>query len=419
MDYDIVVVGGGPVGCAAARDLATGGARVLIIEEHAQIGEPLQCAGLVSAVTLNMAKVSPKVVVNEIKGAIVYSPGGYVLKLNGKKTYALAIDRPEFDRELAKQAKAAGVEVISGHRVTGFEYIENGVRIFFKNQKQNASSVTGCSRKIFSFTCSLIIGADGYNSLIARKIGTLPPSENIFIYAEEVELTSDDDSLIKIFLGQNIAPGWFGYVIPLGRGRARIGVGRGDPRKVNCPRLAPKDLFENITKAYAGLFGNFKMIRGTSGVIPLGLQKKIFGHRVLLVGDAACQIKPISGGGLFLGLSAVKHCVKTALEALKNGDSSETFLASYQREWEKEFGREISCGLKCREMFLKLRDKDMDTFINFFNKPYWRKIILKYSDLDYHSNLAQKINFAPPWAMTLIGNGLGNLQKFWQGEGIV
>jgi len=412
MDYDIVVVGGGPVGCMAARDLAAGGARVLLIEEHAQIGEPLQCSGLVSSVTLRVAKVSPRVVVNEVKGAMVYSPGGHILKLKGQKTYALVIDRPEFDREVAGQAQAAGVEIISEHRVTGFDYIKNGARVFFKNQKQNGSNAPGHSRKTFSCTCRLIIGADGCNSLVARTIGAAPPCEKIFIYAGEIELDTSEDSLIHIFLGKNFAPGWFGYLIPLGQGRARIGVGRGDPKKIDCPRLAPKTLLENIQKAYAGLLGNFKMIRDTSGIIPLGWPKKIFGHRVLLVGDAACQIKPISGGGLFLGLSAVKHCVKTALEALKNGDSSEIFLASYQREWEKEFGREIECGLKHRKMFLRLEDKDMDLFINFFNKPYWRKIILDYSDLDYHSGLAQKLTLAPPWAMTLLGNGLGALQKF-------
>ena len=105
-DYDLIVVGGGPAGCAVARDVAAAGFRVLIAEEHARMGEPLQCSGLVSARTLEISRVSPRVVRRSLHGTRVHAPGGQVLDLTGKKAYALAIDRVGFDQDLADQARS-------------------------------------------------------------------------------------------------------------------------------------------------------------------------------------------------------------------------------------------------------------------------------------------------------------------------
>ena len=109
-DYDLIIVGGGPTGCAVARDVAEAGFRVLVAEEHAGVGEPLQCSGLVSARTLEISRVSPGVVRRSLHGARVHAPGGQVLDLTGRKAYALAIDRVGFDKDLAAQAVAAGAE---------------------------------------------------------------------------------------------------------------------------------------------------------------------------------------------------------------------------------------------------------------------------------------------------------------------
>src|SRR5688572_28769689 len=104
MDFDVVVVGAGPVGASAARDVAAGGHRVLVLEDHPEIGEPLHCSGLVSPRTLELANVGSDVVVNTIHGSFLHHTSGRRIQIGGKRVYAHVIDRVGFDRAIAAQA---------------------------------------------------------------------------------------------------------------------------------------------------------------------------------------------------------------------------------------------------------------------------------------------------------------------------
>jgi flavin-dependent dehydrogenase len=208
--------------------------------------------------------------------------------------------------------------------------------------------------------------------------------------------------VVDLFLGQSVAPGWFGWVIPAGEGTARIGAGS-LPGRVG-PH--PRQTFEYLREIYPDIFRGLRIIRTTSGVVPVGLRNRTFGERSLLVGDAACHVKPISGGGLYLGLKAAGICAGVVVSALTTDDCSQAFLSRYQRSWEADIGPEIRCGLHHREVFLGMRDEEMDSIISFFNKPYWHRLILKYGDLDHHSVIAGKLALAPPWAQRFMYDGL-------------
>lgn len=397
MDYDVVVIGGGPIGCAAARDIAAAGFRVLVAEEHHRIGEPLQCSGLISARTLEISRASSHIVQHELKGALVYAPGGEVLNLTGNRVYALAIDRVAFDRDLAGQAAMAGAEIVNCARVTGLELISGGIRVRLRHRSSASDDVRwGAGREELLFT-RLVIGADGNRSMAARWLGFSPIGEKVSMYAAEVELPGRQDQVVNIFLGRQVAPGWFGWVIPAGPGKARVGIGADSH---------PRSFFQALVARYPEIFQGMRVIRGTSGCVRVGMLPRMYGGHTLLVGDAACHVKPISGGGLYLGLEAARFCAATAVAALVAGDYSEKFLARYQDGSEKLIGREIRCGLKHREIFLGLSDQEMDMLIRFFNRPYWRKLILKYGDIDYHSVLAQKLTLAPPWAQRFVVGSL-------------
>ncbi|OAT85898.1 lycopene cyclase family protein [Desulfotomaculum copahuensis] len=455
MDYDLVVIGAGPAGCAVARDVAAAGRRVLVVEEHGQVGEPMQCAGLISARTLELAAVSREVVLQHLKGARVHGPGGQILTLAGSRSYALAVDRAAFDRELARQAAAAGARIIYNRRAVDFSYIAGGVRVTLAARDKAAGSAFGepvrpalsggsipaslncgfvsppagraglpgaadkpggagsvsAQRAVGvpgSVTCRLVVGADGHCSAVARWLGLSPPVEKIAMYAAEVELPAASDAMIDIFLGRRVAPGWFGWIIPAGGGRARVGVGSG--LAGTCDRAAgrqsPRALFQRLVNRYHRLFRGLKIIRPTGGLVPVGFMPRTYGPHALLVGDAAAQVKPISGGGLYLGLLGARLCARTALAALEYGEFGPAALAVYQRAWEKEAGMEIRCGLRHRETFLNMSDQEMDMLLAFFDRPQWRRIILKYGDLDYHSRIAAKLALAPPWARRFVTGGL-------------
>jgi len=398
MIYDVIVIGGGPVGCAVARDIAAAGYRVLVIEEHREIGIPVQCAGLISERALEISRVPSSVVLNRLYGAVVYAPGGNILKLEGKKVYALVIDRQAFDRSLMEQARCAGAEILCDRRAVKFDYTSEGVQVETKSNKDQNNL----------FTCRLVIGADGHNSAVARWRSLSSSLEKVSLYAAEVLLPDCSGRFAQIFLDHRLAPGWFGWIFPAGNDLARAGVGS-SPLAAEKGAESPRLLFEKLVASYPDVFQGMKVLQNTGGVVPIGFLERTYDHHVLLVGDAAAHVKPISGGGLFFGLRAAEYCAATVLAALRAKNFGRDFLSAYQRKWEADIGLEINCGLKHREVFLEMKNKDIEFLTSFLNKAVWKKLILKYGDLDYHSWLAARLAFLPPWASRFLTAGLKSI----------
>jgi digeranylgeranylglycerophospholipid reductase len=307
MDYDVIVIGGGPVGCSVARDIAAAGFKVLVVEEHPKIGLPLHCAGLISSRTLELSRVSPRVIEHKLTGARLHAPGGEVLGLHGKRVYALAIDRAAFDRDLATQAAAAGAEIACGMRVVDLEFVPGGVLVQLRQQ--------GSRDKTIELTSRLIVGADGYRSLVARKLGVLPKGDKVPLYAAEVELPNYKGQIADIFIGNQVAPGWFGWVMPTGQGMARIGIGA--PRR-------PHEYFKQLVNLHPDIFQGMRVLQQTSGYVPVYLQDKSYGPHSLLVGDAAGHVKPISGGGRLFGSRAL--CPKLSPGKTREGSAGGIIL---------------------------------------------------------------------------------------------
>ncbi len=389
MKYDVIVVGGGPAGCKAAGLIAGRGFKVLVAEEHERIGEPVKCAGLVSPRTLKAAAVPDEIIINQIHGAYIHSPGGETLTVRGPKEYALVVDRAVFDRKISEQARQAGAEVLTGTRAAVEDFPPSGVNVKLKARGKEVSA-----------GARLLIGADGTNSRIARRVNIPGPEEVVRMYAAEVELKCPDLDMAHIFLGRDIAPGWFGWLIPVAAGRARAGVG------VSGGAKHPRSAFKAMIAAYPGIFKDLEIIRYTGGIVPIGFPARIYGEKTMLVGDAACQTKPISGGGLYLGMLGAELCARVAAGALQKGDFSPESLSEYQRLWEKEMAGEIAAAFAHRDIFLTMTDKEMDVLIRFFNRPLWQNIIARYGDIDYPSWLGGKLFFAKPWAEKFLISGL-------------
>ncbi|WP_338834789.1 NAD(P)/FAD-dependent oxidoreductase [Neomoorella humiferrea] len=369
--YDVAVVGAGPAGCRAARLIAGAGFRVIVLEEHERIGEPLQCSGLISPRTLELSGYEGELR-HPLHGFNLHSPAGHTLGFQTNKTYAVAVDRVALDRQLAEAARSAGAELITGARVKGLEDAGDGVIVHAGGRKVKAR---------------LVIAADGARSRIARQLG-LYPREVVAMAAAEIELGRGSrarEEVVELFLGEDFAPGWFGWLFPTGKGRARIGIGVG--RKGSSPRRC----LDELLKRYPEYFREAKILRYTGGCVPIGPPPRIFAERVMLLGDAAAQVKPISGGGLYLGLHAAGHCARAAVRALERDDCSAASLASYQEAWEAEFGPALKSDLVLRELFLSLNDTKADYLTRFFDNDFWRRFIARYADIDYPSVLVKKI----------------------------
>ncbi len=398
MNYDVIVIGGGPAGCETARLIAEKGYKVTVAEEHRKIGEPMQCAGLVSLRTLQAATIPAGIIINQINGAFVHSPGGEVLSIRDKEPYAFVIDRPEFDRKLSEGARCAGAEILTGFRASVGEFFPDEASVKLKYCGGETTVKT-----------RLLMGADGANSRVARRINAPGAEDVIRMYAAEVRLKCQEKDMVHIFLGREIAPGWFGWVIPVDEKHARVGVGVSGGDKHH-----PAFYFKRMVDAYPGIFKGMNIVRGTGGAVPIGLLSRIYGERTMLVGDAACQTKPISGGGLYLGMLGAGLCAKVAVQGLFTGNLSAEFLSEYQWLWEREMGDEIQTALEYRNIFLTISDKEMDTLIRFFRYPLWQGVISRYGDIDYPSRLAGRLSFAGPWKEKFFMSGFKKVLNFCQ-----
>lgn len=385
MDWDVVVIGAGPAGCFTATEIARAGFKVLVIEEHENIGLPVQCSGLISPRAMELAGVDESIVMNNLKGMHVLSPLGADLYIKSDNILAHAVDRTAFDKALAAKAENAGAIITTGKKVERIERISGGFYL-------NASDI--------AIKTKLIIGADGVYSDVAAWLKLKSNNRKAVMFAADVKLKMPDTGLMSIFLGHNFAPGWFGWIIPINSDTCRVGTGYAFFRS----DYSPRHYFQKLIDSYPQVFSGLEIIRYTGGIIPLNIMSKIYTSNAMLVGDAACQTKPISGGGIYLGLRGAQLCGKTAVEALRDGDLSEEKMSGYQKLWEKEMGDEIKTAMKLRESYLSIKDKDIDRIIRLLNKAKCHEMIIKNGDIDFPSQIAKKLISIIPWKDGIIRN---------------
>ena len=388
LEYDVAVVGGGPIGGYVAGEIAKKNFKVSIFEKNKEIGVPVNCAGLVTPRVFNFVDI-PKnnVIQNEIRGAHIHSPSGEILTIGGDKLHALVINRSKFDKEIIKKSKIYGVEVFLEENVLSAQKIENHIEL--KTSENH------------DIKCDLLIGADGPYSKIRDRFAFPEPNEFLRGIGAEIVDTNLDPHFVEIFVGRDIAPGFFAWIIPTDKNgnSARIGL------CVNQnATFSPKKYFENFIKnKYASaLLKNTRVTNYIGGIIPLGVLKKTYESNVLIVGDAAAQVKPTSGGGVYTGLLCASHCSNVSIDALHNNNFSAQYLRRYQKLWAVDIGRELNLGMKFRNIYKNLSDNQMDKYIKRFSNPKITEIISKYGDIDYPSKLVKPLLKKIPTLLKLL-----------------
>ena len=393
MVYDVVVVGAGPAGSAVARLTAEAGLNVLILEEHGEVGLPLQCSGFVTERTLReIGEGADALVRNRVKGAVVHGPGGAQLELGGDKVRAIAVDRTALDQHMANVAHRAGAELLLRSRVRGIS--RDGECILLQ------VSQGGLERTVTVGT-RLLIGADGWNSTVARWMGV---SRGTTISAVSVDTVIPDHpvDMARIYVGNDIAPGWFGWSIPAGDGGVRLGIGCDPAQRTAKPRR----LLENLIASFPDELSGARLESFSGGFIPLyqsdGRAASTVTDNVMLVGDAASQVKPTSGGGIYAGLLSARHAAHTAVAALESGDLSADALAPYDESWKGDLEDEFNRGADVRGLFLGLSDGQLERLIRLLRMPGVRHIIENYGDIDYQSPLYAQLMRAVPMLRVML-----------------
>ena len=383
--YDVVVVGGGPAGAAVARDIASAGYQVAIVERDPQIGTPIQCSGLVTERTLAAAGLDSSMAMNALTGAIVFSPRGTRYAIGGDRVHAHILDRSQFDQRLMDQALAAGVALWTDTRATAFERVDGGIQV---RSEQRGRTVTMQAR--------LIVGSDGPRSIVAEFLGLPAPSEVLRARGADVLLRRQSTSdQVLLFLGERYSRGFFAWAIPISDEKYRIGWALG-------PSAQDTQQLERLTADYPDIFDGMRMLSRTGGLIPLGPRARTSAERGMVVGDAAGQAKPTSGGGLYMSLRCAAHCARVAISALDAGDASAIQLEEYDRAWRAEVGAELQRGTALRRGYQSLSDSDIEWGLRLLRVPGVRRLVDRYGDIDFPSQLATAALLAVPPLLQLI-----------------
>lgn len=346
---DAVVIGGGPAGSKAAELLARD-RDVLVLEEHRESGLPVECAGLVTDDVLALSGVRPYIL-NRLYGANVFFPGGGTISVRSSWPKANVIDRADLDRRMAWRATDAGAEYRYNDRYIGHTATGN-VKV------RSTGGETGCS---------LLIGADGHSSSTAMSLGAgNGPREYVRGFQMDLRKKYDEQDMINIRLGSEVAPGFFSWEIPFGD-NVRVGLCTSWP-------AGPPAVYMKALLKKAGL-EDAEVIKKYSGKIPLGGRPKTYGERIMLIGDAAGQVKPVSGGGLFPALKSADALKETAESSFISGDFSEKALSAYEKKWKAAAGREMRNGYRLRNAYLKLRDIDLDRAFSIASRESVRSVL--------------------------------------------
>jgi geranylgeranyl reductase family protein len=349
--YDVIVVGASVSGLRTAELISSQGYKVLVLEEHEKIGKPLKCAGLVSWRIFELIPDLPKeIIINEVKRAKFFSPCGNSFFLESKKS-VYVIDREKFDKYLATRALKSNCDIRLNTALKDLGYENDCIKVF--TNKGN-------------FETKILVGADGANSLVARKLG-LQQGKN-FLVGMQATVKGNFENSVELWFGQKIAPGFFAWVIPENEKRARIGLATEKKTKL---------YFEKFLEKRVG-----KKVRPNAyGLIRFGLMKKTFAKRALLVGDAACMVKPFSGGGIIYGLIGSSICAEACTQALKKEEFSEKFFAKvYEKEWKRKLAKAILKGMLCRKFLSGLSDWQLNALFCFLKHE---KNFLEKLDMDF------------------------------------
>lgn len=337
LEYDILIVGAGPAGTSAALEASRAGARVLIVERKNSIGHPVQCGEMMPNNLLKDVKTIPRSIIQKIKTSRTYLPNGEWFE-HVSDTYM--IDRAILDKGLAIQAIKEGAHLMIGTQCVAKE----GEKVILRKGNRKISIIP-----------KVIIGADGPKSIV----GTWIDSVNTEFYTTlqyEVPLITPSDCA-EFYFDQRFFGG-YGWLFPK-RETANVGLAiryNQDNHLLGMRTLL--DIF--VRKLCVDVKIKKYPVSVTGGLIPVGGPLNTLKDNILLVGDAAGQAHPITGGGIGQAYACGKISGEAAVDALKADDLR--LLEKYELIWRYMLGKEMKKACKKRKL-LESHWNELDSIV--------------------------------------------------------
>lgn len=379
--HDVIVIGGGPGGLFAAARLAERGHDTLLVEEHAEVGRPVHCTGILAREAFPEFGLSNGSILNALSHVRFNSPSGLQVDYDPTGVDAVVVDRAVFDEEIASRAVAAGARIRAGQRVTRLTTDDSGVTVTVSSGEtlQARTAVLAC----------------GASYAFQRQLGLGMPS--VYLASAQLELPASRAGDVEVFFGSQVAPAGFAWAVP---------VLRGEEYYVRVGLMCDGDAgyyFARLLDRVRGTFGitAAEGIQPRRRLLPLATIRRTYADRIIAVGDAAGLVKPTTGGGIYYSLFSADLAAGFLHDALVRDDVSEARLSGYEAAWRERLNAEFRSQLALRMLAQRLSDGEVDSLFSLAQTDGIMPLVYKTAQFNRHRDLIAAL-FKHPEARKLL-----------------
>jgi len=365
--YDVIVVGAGPIGSFIASRLAELGYRVIALEQKEGVGENVCCTGIISVECFSTFNLKAAIF-RKANSAKFFAPCGQFIRLERENPQAYIIDRVSLDKSLRERAQRHGAN-----------YLFSASVVAVTPETDCVSATVDYHGKQRTFTAQAVVLACGFGSRLPEKIGLGKITD--FVSGAQAEVDTIDLDEVELYFDQNLFPGFFGWLVPTSSSKGLVGLLVEEP-----PAPYLRDFLHHLRTQGKIASTEAEMKFGT---IPLGTLARTYSDRMIVVGDAAGQVKPTTGGGIYYGLLCADIAVDCLHQAFLANDFSAARLSSYDKRWRAKLDHELQVGYQVRRLYKKLGNRRIDKLISVAQDNGIPRLIAEWPDFsfDWHGPL--------------------------------
>jgi len=397
---DVAVVGCGVSGASSALAAAKDGVSVAIFEEHSNIGYPSHCSGHIGIESFKQYGLSipTNLIENEIKGAVLNAPSGERVVLRRSAPVTWVINRAKFDQYVASLAVKNGAILNLNSRIDDIGRSDHTMKLRMRDG---------------DVSCRMVIDAGGCGAPISRLMNVFRQDVRKFVNSAQVyveNLTDIDPDFVELYFGQQFAPGFFGWIIPRRDGSAKVGLAA-------AARSNIRACLERFLKKHPVVSLKLKNAKYVTAPnfhpIPInGAIGRTYSDGILTVGDAASQVKPTTGGGIIFGLACGKLAGETAARAIRSGDTSSSFLKSYEDSWRRLLDFDLKAMSLLRRLIYGMPDRHLNRIFGMVKEFRTDEVLGRASDIDFQGRILLSLARDPRLLITLLSASILSMPSY-------
>lgn len=367
---DVIVIGGGPCGSQTAYRLSAAGYRVVVLERKAWINAK-PCTGIISQECVSKYSIPDDVIYRKVNSARILAPTGDCIRVHRPEAQACIINRQAFDILLAERAQTQGAEYRFNSKAS--QVIPQKDKIVIQIEEKRRSHM---------LEAKAVILANGFSSPLVHQLGLGKPGYFTAGVQADVKVNGIDE--VEVYLSQKIAPGFFAWLVPTAEGKGLAGL--------MCRHSPGYYLREFIRKLEVDGKVKQEVHSIQYAGIPLRTLGRTYGTRLMVVGDAAGQVKPTTGGGIYFGLICADMAAQNLQDAFRFEDLSASRLSNYQKDWRRKLVKELRREYAARRLYELLNDGQISRLLAALNNNGIVDSLLKEETLsfDWHGGLLLK-----------------------------